>query len=206
MPTIKNIGDVPVRLQIMQDDMQFGKTQDVWNVMFGARLGAEGELVYYYPEETIILSEVLEIGETNKLDFYINVIKAVPGLTYYGNLWLTAVDVPQNQPPTPPDIQGRTGGSVGEEYCWTFTSTDPDGDDIYYYIDWGDGYITTTDCFPSGTTVEECHTYSEQGSYIIKAKAVECPPGTLESDWSTLTVTMPLNHSHLNHSISLYFD
>jgi len=82
-----------------------------------------------------------------------------------------------NQPPNAPTITGETNGKVGEEYCWTISSVDPDGDDIMYIIEWGDGEITETECYPSGEEVEVCHTYNDQGTYTIKVKAKECPDG-----------------------------
>ena len=93
--------------------------------------------------------------------------------------------------PAPPTITGPAKVVVGTEQCWTFTSTDPDNDDIYYIIDWRDGTINTTDCFPSGMTIESCHNYSLAGTYNLRAKAIECPPGTQESDWSVFKIRIP---------------
>jgi hypothetical protein len=101
-------------------------------------------------------------------------------------------------PKTPPDapiVEGPSQGKAGEEYCWMFHSDDPNGDDIMYIIDWGDGETTETECYSSGEDVEECHTYNAQGTYTIKAKAKECTEDGLESDWATLTVTMPRNRA-----------
>jgi hypothetical protein len=39
-----------------------------------------------------------------------------------------------NEPPALPVIDGPTTGTYGNTYNWTFVSTDPNGDDIYYYI------------------------------------------------------------------------
>ena len=113
------------------------------------------------------------------------------GLTITGPIWEFTTQLEPNDPPDEPDINGPHTGVPDKEICWTFASTDPDGDDLKYVIEWGDGETTTTDCFPSGQTVEECHTYSEEGAYFIKAKAVECPPKDLESDWSEHKVTIP---------------
>ena len=102
-----------------------------------------------------------------------------------------------NEPPAEPDINGPDKGKAGEEYCWTFQAVDPDGDDVKFVIDWGDGSTEETDCIPSGQSIEVCHTYTEEGVYTIKVKAVDCPHG-LESDWSTFTVTMPRNKAIYN--------
>jgi len=47
-----------------------------------------------------------------------------------------------NQPPNAPTIEGPTTGTVGEEYSYTLLAADPDGGDISYWIDWGDGNWT----------------------------------------------------------------
>jgi hypothetical protein len=94
-----------------------------------------------------------------------------------------------NSPPTKPHITGPSNGKVGSIYDYGFCSTDPDGDQIFYCIDWGDD--TGEVCigpFPSDTCIYESHTYTIGGTFIIKAKADD---GELESDWSELEVTMP---------------
>ena len=99
---------------------------------------------------------------------------------------------PPNSPPDAPTIDGPTSGKPGEELCWTFQTCDPDGNDIMYIINWGDGESNTTDCYPSCIEVEVCHTYYNKGIYIITAMAKECPDG-LVSPTATLTVTVPRN-------------
>lgn len=109
-----------------------------------------------------------------------------------GGIWCLEVCCKNDtETPSPPDIHGPNSGVVGEEYCWTFSSTDPNCDDVKYIIDWGDGTSTTTDCFPSGQSVEECHTYTEQKTYIITAKAKECTEEGLESLESNFEVVIP---------------
>jgi hypothetical protein len=100
-------------------------------------------------------------------------------IPYEGN-----IIVAYKQPPYKPTITGPTSGKAGIEYCWTFQTTDPDGDEIKYIIEWGDDTTTETDCFPSGTPVEECHIYNSIGTYIIRGKVQECTDDELESEWS----------------------
>jgi len=94
-------------------------------------------------------------------------------------------------PPNTPAISGPASGNPSQEYEYTFTSMDPDGvDDVFYYIDWGDssnsGWIGP---FESGGQVTEEHTWTKEGTYIIRAKARDIHDA--ESDWATLSVTMP---------------
>jgi hypothetical protein len=70
------------------------------------------------------------------------------------------------------------------------STTDPDGDDVYYWIDWGDN--TNSDwigSYASGETITMSHTWSKKGTYNIKVKAKDVYGA--ESDWTTLQVTMP---------------
>ncbi len=96
-----------------------------------------------------------------------------------------------NQAPNTPDITGQTNGKAGVAYDYTFTATDPDSDDVQYYIDWGNGDTEWTSFAASGTPLTVSHTWEEQGDYTITAKAKDIYGA--ESDWGTLTVTMPVN-------------
>ena len=96
--------------------------------------------------------------------------------------------------PIDPIINGIYDGKVGEEYTYTLVSTDPNGKDISYYVDWGDE--TFEDWFgpyASGETATAKHTWSEQGTYTIKAKAKNTDGA--ESEWTELEVSMPKSKS-----------
>ena len=89
-PTVRNIGNAPIELYVMQNHMGFGKTSGAWNVEFDARMTADGDYVYYYPDEEVQIPGVLGLCTLEKLDFSILVDKASSGLTYTGEMWLTA--------------------------------------------------------------------------------------------------------------------
>lgn len=117
---------------------------------------------------------------------------------YYNYFYLDDVKIyccdPDNLPPTPPSIVGPPSGKAGNPYTYTFTSTDPDGPLVSYYIDWGDTNITPWTTFqPSGSGYAESHTWIAQGTYIIQAKAKDICGA--ESAWSSLKVTMPRNRA-----------
>jgi hypothetical protein len=77
-----------------------------------------------------------------------------------------------NTPPEVPEIVGPTSGEPDISYNFTFNSVDPDGDDVYYYIIWGDGYIEDWEGpYTSGEDFEIAHTYSRRKTYTIEAKA-----------------------------------
>jgi len=100
---------------------------------------------------------------------------------------------PGNNPPNAPTITGETNGKAGTEYEYTFISTDPDGDNVSFFVDWGDDTTSGwTEYVPSGTTVILNHTWTEQGTYTVKAKARD--EQGAESDWGSLTVKMPISY------------
>jgi len=89
-----------------------------------------------------------------------------------------------NVPPEITNINGPTSGTAGKDYDYKFNSTDPNGDDVRYFIDWGDTITEWTVYYPSGSEVNLSHSW-EKGTYNITAKAqdiygAEGPEGTLE--------------------------
>ncbi len=87
-----------------------------------------------------------------------------------------------NQPPKTPTIDGPTNGTTGASYDYTLFSEDPDGDDVYYWIDWGDG--TSSDWigpYTSGEEITSSHVWNEPGEYEIIAKSKD---KYFESSWS----------------------
>ena len=95
-----------------------------------------------------------------------------------------------NHPPEPPVIDGPTNGKPGRDYNFTFITTDPDGDNVYYYIEWGDGTNTGyIGLYGSGELINKNHTWTIKGTYIIKCKAKD--EYGMESDWGQFEVIMP---------------
>jgi hypothetical protein len=90
-PTVRGIGNTDVRLNILQNDMGFGVTGDVWNNKFRARLGDQNyDYVEYWPDQEKRLDQVLPRCNVEKLDFCIKVDKAMDGPGYYnGDMWIT---------------------------------------------------------------------------------------------------------------------
>jgi parallel beta-helix repeat protein len=100
------------------------------------------------------------------------------------------IGLTNNSPPLAPIIKGSSIGKPGKSYTYTFTSTDPDGNQVSYYIDWGDETTSSWSEFQeSGTAFSGNHTWDEDGEFTVKAKAKDIHGA--ESDWSEFTVTMP---------------
>ena len=93
-----------------------------------------------------------------------------------------------NQVPNPPMISGPSQGTVGEQYNYTFSSSDPEEEDIYLFIDWGDnsntGWIGP---YGSNEEVEIAHTWNENDIYSIKAKTKD---GFDNSNWTDYLIAM----------------
>lgn len=108
-----------------------------------------------------------------------------------GPQWSFTTRADPNVPPNPPTFTGPTNGKPGNAYRYTLSATDPDSDMVYGYVDWGDSTVTEWfGPYSSGESFYASHSWSEEGTYTVKAK-VRDEHGA-ESDWTTLTVTMPL--------------
>jgi hypothetical protein len=110
MATVRNIGNTWVTLQVQQDDMGLGQTSGVWNVEYDARLGdaLTGTAIVYEPDQKVSLPDILELCNTQKLDFSIHVKKAPAGI-YTGIMELSWTHEPFAEPcPGPPE--GYPGG------------------------------------------------------------------------------------------------
>jgi hypothetical protein len=95
--------------------------------------------------------------------------------------------------PIAPIITGETNGKIKKTYTYTFTSTSPLENNIYYLVDWGDG--TTTDWlgpYNSDETLTLNHSWTNKGTYIINARAKDTD--NLWGPWGTLSVNMPCSY------------
>ena len=97
--------------------------------------------------------------------------------------------VPQNPPNIPSQPAGQSSGFTGTSYAYSTSSIDPNSDQIKYTFDWGDGSQDTTTFFNSGLSASSNHSWTNPGTYNVKAMAID--KGGLTSTWSTsFTVTI----------------
>jgi len=99
-----------------------------------------------------------------------------------------------NVPPNKPIINGPSSGKPGIEYEYSFNSTDLNDDPVMYIVDWDDDNTNWTEYSDSGEDIILKHTWSEKGTYKVKAKAIDIHDA--ESSWGELTVTIPRNKSY----------
>jgi hypothetical protein len=144
----------------------------------------EGEDVYYmfdwgdgnlsewvgpYPSgETVEASHVWnDIGEYE--------VKAIAkDINGVKSSWSEAapLSIVEDQAPSKPGITGKQRIVGGLNYSYTFVSTDPEEDDIYYKIDWDDGQVTDwLGPYSSDESIALDHKWHEKGEFTIKAWA-----------------------------------
>lgn len=88
-----------------------------------------------------------------------------------------------NRPPQKPGVpQGPSQGKAGVNYTFSTSTTDPDGDSIYYQWNWGDEMSAWFGPYPSGQVVNATHKWQTVGDYFIMVNAKDSQQ--LESGWS----------------------
>ncbi len=100
--------------------------------------------------------------------------------------------------PSAPEITGPANGNSKTEIDYTFKSTSPLGNDVYFYIDWGDGDWRIdwwVGPFGSGENAVISHSWSDLGTYTIKTRCKDSD--NLWSDWSEFKVTIPKNRASI---------
>ena len=118
------------------------------------------------------------------------------------DVWLIKIPGQNQAPNKPSTAQGETDGKAGEEYTYATSTSDPDGDKIWYKWDWGDG--TTSDWigpYNSGEICEISHVWNIENDYQIKIMAKDIIDA--ESFWSNpLAVSISYRQAWLFGSVS----
>lgn len=98
-----------------------------------------------------------------------------------------------NNAPEKPTVTGPASGTSGEEYEFRVITTDSNGDDVYYRINWDEGnqYEYELEAYKSGEEAVFHHTWDYKGTYNIEVTAMDIYGA--ESEIGTLVTTMPRN-------------
>jgi hypothetical protein len=102
----------------------------------------------------------------------------------------------ENTIPNKPDKpSGSASGKPGTVYIYSTKTTDPDGDELFYRWNWGEGTTSGwTGPYSSGQQVSASHTWVEKGSYDVTVKSKDY--FGYEGGWSDpLSVSMPRNRA-----------
>lgn len=96
-----------------------------------------------------------------------------------------------NAPDKPSKPSGTKKGECKTSYIYKTSSSDSDGDQLYYLWDWGDGNLSDwLGPYNSSEVCEANHSWEIKGEYDIKVKVKDSYER--ESEWSDpLSVTMP---------------
>jgi hypothetical protein len=113
----------------------------------------------------------------------------------WGNPDITMTPVSTSNPPsTPTTPNGPSRGTFHKMYNFSSSATEPDGEQIFYLFDWGDGNSTDwLGPYNSGETVTASHTWDTIGNYEIKVRAKDI--NGAQSPWSDpLNITIVENN------------
>ena len=110
-----------------------------------------------------------------------------------------------NLAPSMPTITGPAKGKPGVEYEYTIVSSDPEGQDVYYWVEWFDGCpgVNWIGPYSSGEQITVKNTWNEKGTFTVSVKARD-EDGAV-GPTGTLSVRMPLTRFSFER-FSSFFD
>ena len=92
--------------------------------------------------------------------------------------------------PSEPTIVGPASGKPNVKYEFKIKSIDPAGDNVYYYVEWGDGETEEwIGPYQSGEEVTISHIWKCKNTFNIRVKSKN--DNSDESPWSTFEISMP---------------
>ena len=127
------------------------------------------------------------VAEENAVDIHAGGIVWVDSRGADLDIYFAPMDI--GDAPGAPVISGPPNGNVGTSLEFTFNAVDPDSDDVRYHIEWDDTTSDTTDFGASGADIPFRHTWTEEGTYTITAKAEDIY-GKIGPE-GTFSVTIP---------------
>jgi hypothetical protein len=172
----------------------FGGTRDdVWIIQTDADGNAEWKLLK--EDEGIQITRC--ISSTDDGGFIVAAMTGAMGSSSSDGLLMKLAAFDNQRPDKPTKPSGSEGGRTGNEYSYSTSANDGDGDQVYFMWDWGDGNFSDwLGPYGSGETCEATHTWTVDGSYSVRVIAMDEHDG--DSNWSDpLPVSMPYKHQTL---------
>jgi hypothetical protein len=107
------------------------------------------------------------------------VVTAHNSLYYMGTIQVWISDPPA----TPEAPEGPSFGNAEIEYSYSTSTTDPNGDQVFYCFDWGNGNLSAwIGPFASGAIASASYAWMQGGNYTVRCKARDT--NGAESNWS----------------------
>ena len=155
-------------------------------VTTASKTPVSGALVCVSQEDGLYAKNITDVAGTAQLSIEPQngenitiVVTAHNYLPYTGSIQVWMSDPPAN--PKIPD--GPTFGSAKVQYTYSTNTTDPDGDQISYCFDWGNGNLSDwVGPFASGVPANASYTWMQGGNYTIRCKARDS--NGAQSGWS----------------------
>ncbi len=152
--------------------------REFWDAVFGEGKTIIGEANHDSKEDNLYRIN----DECMRWSYY--------ALNLFGDPSVDFLNHYSNTAPNTPTMSGPNSGKPGKEYDYVLTTFDAEANDVYYFIDWGDGTVEDWDGpYSSEIEVTFSHTWDEEGTYLIKAKAKDVY--NAESDWYEFEVNIP---------------
>ena len=113
-----------------------------------------------------------------------------------------AIQIVENNPPNIPNIDGPKNFIPFISYSYNINTTDEDGDELSYYIDWGDGGSQWYGPYASGEKISVEHKWTVGKLHTFKVKARDAVGD--DSEWASFTVSLSksLQRNQINQIIN----
>ncbi len=186
-PSLMIRTEIPIEMNVIHDSVIVEESSSFEVTVTGIKgalcaLSRNGSLLgYSYTDSsgkaTIIFDPIY--GEEPAIDLVVTAYNKIP--------YITQISIDVNKPPEKPI---KPNGPIEVERnaeCKFFTTTfDPDGDQIAYSFDWGDGTNSKwSKYYNSNETASAIHFFSNRGYFSVKVKARDIFES--ESEWSNET-------------------
>lgn len=149
--------------------------------LISGKIGNPSE-IWYSPEIGYLVKVKQNIPNFIKLSIKVR-------FESYLELLSTNYNHPENNTPSAPQIAGPMNGKPGVKYDYKVTTNDPNGEKLYYIIDWGDGYCSKwIGPYESGEEIIVTHSWDKKAEYKIRVKAKD--ENGYQTSWSPLSVTI----------------
>ena len=164
---------------------------------FGMNLGYAQDMAYDIDNNILYLAAFTGSGYLCTCDVATGALTIVGEFQRNAEIDGFAIPYTISQPPeTPERPEGPTDGIVDYNYTFSTSTTDPEGNQVYYKWNWDDGTFSNwLGPYDSGDVVLAHHTWTGAGTYEVKVKAKDIY--SHESSWSDPKTTHIVNKATL---------